>query len=33
MYLCWNSNGVKEEAQVQIDDGKEETEDSYTMYQ
>ncbi|RXN06841.1 phosphatidylinositol 3,4,5-trisphosphate 3-phosphatase TPTE2-like protein [Labeo rohita] len=27
-----NGNGVKEEAQVQIDDGKEETEDSYTMY-
>lgn len=33
MSLCWSSNGVKEEAEVQIDDGKEESEDPDTMYQ
>lgn len=33
LYLYWSSNGVKEEAEVQIDDGREDTEDPDTMYQ
>lgn len=33
IHACWSSNGVKEEAEVRIDDGKEETKDPDTMYQ